>query len=91
MAAGLPVLVSNKCGCFEELVAEGANGFGFDPGDSQQLTRLMARTGSLTTEELKRMGGESLRRIKLFSTEIYADGLKNALECAMSSKERRPA
>jgi glycosyltransferase involved in cell wall biosynthesis len=46
MAAGLPVLVSNHCGCFEDLVIEGVNGFGFDPENPQQLTELMLKMSS---------------------------------------------
>jgi glycosyltransferase involved in cell wall biosynthesis len=33
MAAGLPVLVSNFCGCAFDLVSEGQNGLSFDPRD----------------------------------------------------------
>ncbi|MFZ4641498.1 MAG: glycosyltransferase [Nodosilinea sp.] len=43
MAASLPVLVSNRCGCFEDLVIEGVNGFGFDPDISLELTQLMVQ------------------------------------------------
>ncbi len=31
MASGIPVLVSNRCGCGPDLVHEGQNGFAFDP------------------------------------------------------------
>jgi glycosyltransferase involved in cell wall biosynthesis len=31
MAAGLPVLVSDRCGCAPDLVEVGVNGFTFDP------------------------------------------------------------
>lgn len=41
MAAGLPVLVSNRCGCYEDLIIEGANGFGFNPVCLSELLELM--------------------------------------------------
>lgn len=41
MAAGLPVLVSEKCGCYPDLVKDGVNGFGFDPYDEFALSHLM--------------------------------------------------
>jgi glycosyltransferase involved in cell wall biosynthesis len=41
MASGLPVLVSNRCGCARDLVSEGENGFTFDPYDVGQLAGLM--------------------------------------------------
>ena len=37
MAAGRPVLVSQKCGCAEDLVSDGKNGFTFDPYSTQDL------------------------------------------------------
>jgi len=33
MAAGLPVVVSNRCGCVLDLVEDGKNGFSFSPSD----------------------------------------------------------
>lgn len=38
MACGLPVLVSNRCGCVPDLVQDGQNGFVFDPDQPSQLT-----------------------------------------------------
>lgn len=38
MACGLPVLVSNRCGCVPDLVHDGQNGFVFDPDQPNQLT-----------------------------------------------------
>ncbi len=54
MAAGLPVLVSDKCGCAASLVREGINGFTFDPADVNQLAGVMARVSSadLPLEEM---------------------------------------
>ncbi len=39
MASGLPVIVSTGAGCAEDLVSEGGNGFTFQPGDVDTLTR----------------------------------------------------
>lgn len=41
MAAGLPVLVSERCGCAEDLVRPGGNGFRFNPFDPAELTGQM--------------------------------------------------
>lgn len=38
MACGLPVLVSDRCGCAVDLVHNGQNGFVFDPDQPTQLT-----------------------------------------------------
>jgi glycosyltransferase involved in cell wall biosynthesis/2-polyprenyl-3-methyl-5-hydroxy-6-metoxy-1,4-benzoquinol methylase len=47
MACGLPVLVSNRCGCAADLVREGVNGFTFDPYNVEQLAQLMLRVWSM--------------------------------------------
>ena len=41
MAAGLPVLVSSRCGCSGELVRQGINGFTFDPATPAELAHRM--------------------------------------------------
>ena len=46
MASGLPVLLSNRCGCAPDLVREGENGFTFDPYDVSQLTDLLVNISS---------------------------------------------
>ena len=46
MAAGLPVLVSNRCGCAPDLVQDGVNGFTFDPYDVDRLAELMLKVSS---------------------------------------------
>ncbi|MGK7952405.1 MAG: glycosyltransferase family 4 protein [Xenococcaceae cyanobacterium] len=83
MAAGLPVLVSNRCGCFEDLIIEGVNGFGFDPKNSQQLTNLMLTISSESFDRQK-MGQAALQHIQKFSPEYFARGLIQAVEYAQS-------
>ena len=79
MAAGLPVLVSNRCGCYEDLIIEGVNGFGFDPENSQQLTELMLKISS-EESDLHTMGNAALEHIQKFSPDYFAQGLIQAIE-----------
>lgn len=79
MAAGLPVLVSNRCGCFEDLIIEGVNGFGFDSYNSQQLTDLMLKVSSDTFDREK-MGQAGLKHIQKFSPKHFANGLMQAVD-----------
>jgi 1,2-diacylglycerol 3-alpha-glucosyltransferase len=37
MASGLPVLVSERCGCAPDLVKNGVNGYTFDPYDIKEI------------------------------------------------------
>jgi glycosyltransferase involved in cell wall biosynthesis len=79
MAAGLPVLVSNRCGCYEDLIIEGVNGFGFDPENVQQLTDLMLKISSEKID-LQTMGNAALEHIQKFSPDYFAQGLIQAIE-----------
>ncbi len=81
MAAALPVLVSNRCGCFEDLVLEGINGFGFDPTSKQQLTHLMLKISSGKID-LQTMSEAALNHIKSFSPDCFAQGLYQAAKHA---------
>ncbi len=81
MAAGLPVLVSNRCGCFEDLILEGINGFGFDPENPEELTQLMIKISSRGVN-LEVMGQASLEHIQKFSPDYFAQGLMQAVEYA---------
>ena len=79
MAAGLPVLVSKRCGCFEDLVNEGINGFGFDPENQQELTQLMVKMSSGEVD-LQVMGKASLEHIQNFSPDCFGQGVVQAVK-----------
>ena len=83
MAAGLPVLVSNRCGCFDELIIEGVNGFGFDPENSRQLTNLMVTVSSPSCDR-ENIGKAALKHIQNFAPERFAHGLVEAVEYAVT-------
>lgn len=71
MATELPVIVSTRCGCAEDLVEDGDNGFLFNPADPAALTRCLAVMASLDAEQRDRMGLSSASRIAAFSPESF--------------------
>jgi glycosyltransferase involved in cell wall biosynthesis len=81
MASGLPVLVSDNCGCFEDLVLDEVNGFGFDPEDRNQLTNLMLKVSS-NSVDLKKMSQVAIENIHRFSPDNFALGLMEAMKYA---------
>ena len=83
MASGLPVLVSHCSGCFEDLVIEGVNGFGFDPENQQELTQLMLKMSSKEVD-LVAMGEASLHHIQKYSPDYFAQGLMQAVEYSLA-------
>ena len=89
MAAGLPVLVSNRCGCVPDLLQEGVNGFSFDPLDVEQLASLMFKLSTLNSQ-LSTFGAASRDTIKRWSPEVFAENLWKAVEVAISSPTPKP-
>jgi len=78
MASGLPVLVSNRCGCASDLVLAGQNGFTFDPYDVEGVAGIMQRISNMETGARKSLGHESERIIAEWSPKRFADGLNRA-------------
>lgn len=86
MAAGLPVIVSERCGCVPDLVRDGVNGFAFDPCNVADLAELMRRVAVMPDERRQAMGRAGQRIIRDWGPERFADGLLKAVEVAL----RRP-
>lgn len=104
MASGLPVLVSNRCGCAQDLVQEGVNGYTFDPYNVEQMAELMLKISSahemacaispgLAREAasplspgncpLSAFGASSARIVSEWGPDRFANGLKQAADCAL--------
>lgn len=87
IASGLPVIVSEHCGCVPELVQD--NGFTFDPEKEEQLALLLLKMASLSDEERKNLGDASRRIAANFGTDRFGEGLEHAARLAL--KEPRKA
>lgn len=88
MAAGLPVLVSDRCGCVPELVRPDINGFSFDPGDVGGLADLLRRVSGdeVDRESMRR---ESERIVAKWSPDIFGEHLWAAADMAVSREGAR--
>jgi 1,2-diacylglycerol 3-alpha-glucosyltransferase len=87
MAAGLPVIVSERCGCAPDLVSDSVNGFAFDPYDVEELSGLLQRVAAMTDAQRQAMGRAAQRVIADWGPERFAAGLMQAADVALS----RPA
>ncbi|WP_420154444.1 glycosyltransferase family 4 protein [Siphonobacter sp.] len=67
MVCGLPVLVSSQCGCVNDLVEEGKNGYTFDPCNQRELASLMQSFVQQSDADRTRMGQHSLHLIAPFN------------------------
>jgi glycosyltransferase involved in cell wall biosynthesis len=88
-ASGLPLLVSNRCGCAPELVQEGVNGFTFDPLDVSSLAHLM---GKIAAPDFPRAGFASASRqiVAPWGPERFASGLTQAVDAALAHTPPTP-
>jgi glycosyltransferase involved in cell wall biosynthesis len=87
IASGLPVIVSDRCGCVPELI--NGNGFTFDPTNEHELTARLLEMASLSDEERKRLGDNSYRIAANFGPERFGEGLERAASVAMGVPQKR--
>ena len=87
IASGLPVIVSNRCGCAPELV--NGNGFTFDPTNEDDLATRLLETASSSDQERKRIGENSYRIAANFAPERFGEGLERATSVALGVPQKR--
>jgi 1,2-diacylglycerol 3-alpha-glucosyltransferase len=73
MAARLPIIVSNRCGCADDLVQDGINGFVFEPDRQGELADILWRTARLSPELRDLMGRQSQELISRYSARHWAE------------------
>lgn len=78
MAAGRPVIVSDKCGCAADLVENGKNGFIFKAGD---ITNLASKMKMLMDhkDDLIKFGENSLSKIRDFTFLQFVSAIENKI------------
>lgn len=72
MACGKAVIVSDKCGCADDLVSNGENGFTFDPFDVGQLTEKL-HYFVMNPEAAIRFGEVSKKKITKYHPQRVAE------------------
>jgi glycosyltransferase involved in cell wall biosynthesis len=83
MACGLPVLVSDECGCAGALVEPGRNGWTFSPRDVDALAALLQRMARLPDAQRCALGSRSRAIIADWSLDRFASGAWEAIQaCA---------
>jgi glycosyltransferase involved in cell wall biosynthesis len=88
MASGLPVIVSNRCGCAMDLVRVDVNGWIFGPRDVDTLAGLMFRVSAMPDSMRLEMGLASQAIIQEWGPERFADGIGQAVDCALRDGPR---
>jgi len=75
MANGKAVIVSDKCGCAEDLVVNGTNGYIFNAGDINQLIKVLKNIDE-HRDTIEAMKQESKRIIANFTMEKVAETIE---------------
>lgn len=84
VASGLPVIVSDRCGCVPELARDKVNGFTFDPDDRENLTRELTTMSTIPEATRDRFARGSTEIADDFQTRRFGEGLKSAGELAIN-------
>jgi glycosyltransferase involved in cell wall biosynthesis len=80
MACGLPVLVSDQCGCASTLVRQGENGWQFSPRRPEELTEAMVRMSAQSPQSHAKMAEASRSIIREWSPERFAREAWSAIQ-----------
>jgi 1,2-diacylglycerol 3-alpha-glucosyltransferase len=86
IASGLPVIVSEQCGCVPELVQD--NGFTFQPTDEHELASRLLKMASLSDDERRRLGNASYRIAANFAADRFGEGLEQAAKLALNQPRK---
>ncbi len=77
LVCGLPVIVSEKCGCAGDLVEEGKNGYLFDPYNTDELAAHMVRFMQMPPDQLKSYGARGEAIVSKFAAGKVAAEMVN--------------
>jgi glycosyltransferase involved in cell wall biosynthesis len=91
MAAGLPILLSDKVNAAESLLTDGINGYVFNPDDVEAIKGAIEKFIKLNTFEKSRMSEQSLQIIERMDYQNMGNRLLSALKLITTLKFRRPA
>lgn len=90
MASGLPVIVSDRCGCAPNLVDPDRNGLTFDPADEKALIQSL-RYLSSDQADLSEMARHSKKMIADWSPRHFATQLLQAADAAITHRRSSPS
>jgi hypothetical protein len=89
MASGLPVLVSTGSGAAQDLVAEGVNGYTFDPSRTEELAQQMVALSDASIAQIAEMGAASRGIIEAYTPQRFASAATSLVETLRARPARR--
>ncbi len=89
LVCGLPVIVSEKCGCAADLVEEGENGYLFDPYNTDELVAHMVRFMQMLPDRLRSYGAHGQAIVSKFAAGKVAAEMVNTYASLSGIPERK--
>ena len=89
MASGLPVIVSKRCGCAQDLVEDGKNGFLINPFNVDDMAEKMLQMTRLSEAARKAMGQKSRKIISFWGCGNFGENLWRATKLAYQQPVKR--
>jgi len=84
MAAGLPVIVSDACGCSNDLVIHNSTGWLFKSNDPENLLKLLHLSDLQSVDDRQSMVALAKERVSAFDVDNFALALQNSCDYALS-------
>jgi glycosyltransferase involved in cell wall biosynthesis len=91
MASHLPVIVSSRCGCVDNLVEHGVNGFVFDPLSTDELCCCLLQMEAMPEADREAMGRRSEAIISRYTPQECANEIARLLLRIGSPDHRKAA
>jgi 1,2-diacylglycerol 3-alpha-glucosyltransferase len=82
MASGLPVILSDRCGCVEDLLGDEVSGFSFNPNHPCELLERLLAMSHLSRESRRAMAQKSQEIIGTYSPKAWAAGIAEIVQKA---------
>lgn len=83
IAAGLPVIVSDACGCSSDLIQDGVTGWQFQADDPEGLLACLHQVDEQSLDARSRMIDAARSRLADFSLDTFTQGVHQACEYAI--------
>ena len=90
MAAGLPVLLSNKINAADTLLKNGVNGYSFSPGNVEEIKQRILQFINLSVEDKIQMSSNSLKLIDTLSYDAMGKELSTTLKMLEQAPFKKP-
>jgi glycosyltransferase involved in cell wall biosynthesis len=89
LVCGLPVIVSEKCGCAGDLVEAGKNGYLFDPYKADELAAHMVSFMEMPPDQLRAYGAHGQAIVSKFAADKVAAEMVNTYVSLSRIAERK--